>query len=127
VVAPDSTYLLRGAVFVALWGISAFALAGLTRQTAVGIAVPLVSGLIVEQIVGAVLRDRAEWVVKVLPWSSASRWFQEPVSADPSAGGGGTGFGLDDLPVAWGAVGVFAVWVLALVALEVVAFVRRDA
>ena len=127
VVTPGSAYLLRGAVFVALWGISAFALAGLTRQTAIGIAVPIVSGLIVEQIVGAVLRDRAEWIVKVMPWSTASRWFQEPVSADPSAGGGGTGFGLDDLPVGWAALGIFAVWVAVLVALEVVAFLRRDA
>jgi ABC-type transport system involved in multi-copper enzyme maturation permease subunit len=127
VISPDSTYLVRGAVFVALWGISAFALAGFTRQTAIGIAVPIVSGLIVEQLVGAVLRDRAEWVVKVLPWSSAARWFQQPVSGDPSAGGGGSGFGLDDLPVGWAAVGVFAVWVAVFLAFEVVSFVRRDA
>lgn len=125
VVAPSSTYLLRGAVFVVLWGISAFALAGITRQTAIGIAVPIVSGLIVEQIVGAVMRDRAEWLVKVLPWSTASRWYQELAAADPSQGGGS--FGLGDLPVGWAAIGVFAVWVAVFLVLEVVAFLRRDA
>jgi ABC-type transport system involved in multi-copper enzyme maturation permease subunit len=123
--AVDSTYLLRGAVFLVLWCLSAWALAGVTRQTAVGIAVPLVSGLIVEQILSAVLRDRLPWLVDVLPWSTASRWslamstsgFSSDGSADVTSGP----------PVGWSAVGVFACWVLAFVIVEVTSFLRRDA
>jgi ABC-2 type transport system permease protein len=125
VVAPDSTYLVRGVVFVVLWGISAFALAGITRQTAIGIAVPIVSGLIVEQLLGAVLREKADWVATILPWSTASRWFQQPTVVDPSVSD--SGFSYYQLSVGWGAVGIFAVWVAVFLALEVVAFVRRDA
>lgn len=105
----DSTFLLRGLVYVTLWSLSAWALAGLTRQTAIGIAVPIVSGLIVEQILGAVLSDQVPWLAQALPWSSATRW---PGDA-PAAG--------------WEGLGVFAVWVAILVAAEVVSFLRRDA
>lgn len=105
----DATFLLRGLVYVVLWALSAWALAGLTRQTAIGIAVPIVSGLIVEQILGAVLSDRAPWLAEVLPWSSATRWPGD----EPGAG--------------WYGLGVFALWVAVLVALEVVSFLRRDA
>jgi ABC-type transport system involved in multi-copper enzyme maturation permease subunit len=125
--APDSTYVLRGVAFTVLWALSAYALSGITRQTAIGIAVPLVSGLVVEQILGAVLRDRADWLVKILPWSTAQRWAQEPVSGDPEAGGGGAAFGLLDIPVGWKALLVFVVWVVVLLVLETVAFLRRDA
>ncbi|MFN8158653.1 MAG: ABC transporter permease [Candidatus Nanopelagicales bacterium] len=116
----DSTYLLRGVVFLVLWSLSAWALAGLTRQTAIGIAVPVVSGFIVEQIVGGILADRAPWLQDVLPWSNATRWFAPEII--PSEG-------VDQHfpPVGWAAVGVFAVWVLVLVVLEIVAFLRRDA
>jgi len=124
-VPTDSTFILRGAVFVVLWGLSAFALAGITRQTAVGIAVPLVSGLIVENLLGLALRDHALWIVKILPWSTANRWYQQPITSDGSQGG--RGFGFDDLPIGWSAVGIFAVWVVALLALEVLSFLRRDA
>ncbi len=118
---PDSTYFLRAVVFVVLWGLSAFGLAGVTRQTAVGIAVPLVSGFIVEQILTAVLRERADWLVRILPWSSATRWFE---SSDPTSSGG-----LSDLSltVGWAALGVFACWVAALLVIETAMFLRRDA
>ncbi|MFN8167609.1 MAG: ABC transporter permease [Candidatus Nanopelagicales bacterium] len=117
---PDGTFFLRGVVFVVLWALSAFALAGLTRQTAVGIAVPVISGLIAENIVATLLRDRAGWLVDVLPWSTASRWASSPLEAEP-------GVVVDSPPVGWSALGVFAVWVAILVAFEVVAFLRRDA
>jgi ABC-type transport system involved in multi-copper enzyme maturation permease subunit len=120
-VAPDATYLLRGAVFVALWALSAFALAGVTRQTAIGIAVPIVSGLIVEQLLMALLLERAGWLVTNLPWSSAGRWGQELSSPQ-----GGGMFGTE-VSVGWAALGVFAVWVAVFLAAEVVAFLRRDA
>ena len=44
--APEAQdlYLLKGVVLVLLWGLSSFALAGIVRQTAVGIVVPVVSG-----------------------------------------------------------------------------------
>ena len=41
VASPDSTYVLRALVFMLLWALSAFALAGITRQTAIGIAIPV--------------------------------------------------------------------------------------
>jgi ABC-2 type transport system permease protein len=117
----DATFLLRGAVFMVLWALSAWALAGLTRQTAIGIAVPVVSGFIVEQILGGVLADKAPWLQDILPWSTSTRWFVTS-----------SAFGGDDPtvhvpPVGWAALGVFGVWVLVLVVLEIVAFVRRDA
>jgi ABC-2 type transport system permease protein len=121
VAGPDSTYFLRAVVFMLLWALSAFALAGITRQTPVGVAIPIVSGLIVEQILGAVLADRAEWLVRVLPWSTAGRWSQlptDPTFVEP---------GSVQLPVAWAALGVFAVWVLILLVLQVMSFLRRDA
>ncbi len=117
-VAPDTTYLVRGGVYVVMFALSAFALAGITRQTAVGIAVPIVSGLIVEQILGALLRDRVDWLVKILPWSTASRWSET----------GSFDFGGDQYyAVGWAALGVFAVWLLAFLVVEVVSFLRRDA
>jgi ABC-type transport system involved in multi-copper enzyme maturation permease subunit len=121
VVSPGSTYLLRGVVFVGLWALSSFALAGVTRQTAIGIAVPIVSGLIVEQLLMALLADRAGWLVRNLPWSSAGRWGQEL-----STPNGGPMFG-QDVSVGWAALGGFAVWVVVLLAVETVAFLRRDA
>jgi ABC-2 type transport system permease protein len=118
--AVDSTFLLRGAVFLVLWSLSAWALAGITRQTAIGIAVPIVSGLIVEQILGAVLRDRASWLVDVLPWSTAARWASVPAPDDAPDF-------VSHAPVGWMALLVFGGWVLAFVVLETVSFLRRDA
>jgi ABC-type transport system involved in multi-copper enzyme maturation permease subunit len=120
VVAPDSTFFLRGVVFVVLWSLSAFALAGLTRQTAIGIAVPIISGLIVENILQTLLSDRARWLVDILPWSTAARWASTVPEVDP-------GTTLDLPPVGWAALGVFAIWVVLLLAAQVVAFLRRDA
>jgi ABC-type transport system involved in multi-copper enzyme maturation permease subunit len=120
VVAPDSTFFLRGVVFVVLWALSAFALAGLTRQTAIGIAVPIISGLIVENILQTLLSERARWLVDVLPWSTATRWASTVPEVEP-------GTTLDMPPVGWAALGVFAVWVVVLMAAQAVAFVRRDA
>ncbi len=110
---PSDLYLLRGVVFVLLWALSSFALAGITRQTAVGIAVPVVSGVIVENLLIGLLSDRAGWLDHVLPWSTASRWAQSA--------------GVDGPPTGWAALGVLAVWVAVLLAVQVVAFLRRDA
>jgi ABC-type transport system involved in multi-copper enzyme maturation permease subunit len=110
---PSDLYLLRGVVFVLLWGLSSFALAGITRQTAVGIAVPIVSGAIVENLLVALLSDRAGWLDHVLPWSTANRWAQSS--------------GVDGAPTGWAALGVLAVWVVGLLVVQVVAFLRRDA
>lgn len=112
----DSTYFLRGIVFVVLWSLASFALAGIVRQTAVGIAVPIISGLIVENILQFVLFERAEWLARILPWSTASRW---SAATDPT--------GENVLAVGWAALGIFSVWVVAFLILEVVAFLRRDA
>jgi len=119
--APDSTFLLRGVVFVALWSLASFALAGVTRQTGIGIAVPILSGLVVEQLLMAVVSDRMEWLVRILPWSTAGRWAQQAGDA-----GASSPFGTP-VPVGWSAIGVFTVWVLVLLAVESVAFLRRDA
>lgn len=117
----DSTYLLRGVLFMALWALSAWALAGITRQTAIGIAVPVVSGFIVEQIVGGLLAERAPWVRDILPWSTGTRW---SATAEMFGGGDPT---RSVPPVGWAAIVVFGAWVLVLVVLEVVSFLRRDA
>jgi ABC-2 type transport system permease protein len=114
--APDSTYLVRGVGYVVLVALSAFALAGITRQTAVGIAIPIVSGLIVEQILGAVLTGRADWLVKVLPWSTGARWSQQPI---PESAG--------EFYAGWQALGVLGVWVIVLLAVQAALFIRRDA
>lgn len=119
--AADSTYILRAFVFMALFALSAFALAGITRQTAVGVAVPIIAGYILEPILGVVLTDRADWLVRILPWSNATRWSQTPADAtvvDP---------GSMQLAVGWGALGIFAAWVVVLLALESWSFLRRDA
>ncbi len=113
VTVPDSTFFVRGIAFVVLWALSSFALAGITRQTAIGIAVPIVSGLIVENILIGFLSQKAEWLVQHLPWSSAARW------------AGDQGFG--NAPSGWSALAVFGVWVGALVIAEVLVFLRRDA
>ena len=63
--------------------------------------------------------------VDVLPWSSAARW--DVVALTPETDMSGGAALLDQPPVAWAAVGVFAVWVAVLLALEAVAFLRRDA
>jgi ABC-type transport system involved in multi-copper enzyme maturation permease subunit len=122
----DSTILERGVLFVVLWALSAFAIAGITRQTALGIAVPLVSGLIVEQILASVLRDRADWLGDILPWSNAGRW---PLAAtvDVAQPDGSVSPPFHEPPVGWQSIGIFAVWVALFVVVEVVAFLRRDA
>lgn len=122
VAAPDTTYFARGLVFMLLWSLSAFALAGITRQTAVGVAIPIVSGFIVESILGIVLSERAEWLVRILPWSTAGRWPQLPAEqtvVDPG--------GVVELPVGWAALGVFGLWVLVFMAVQATLFLRRDA
>lgn len=116
VTGGDSTFFVRGLVFVVLWSLASFALAGVVRQTAVGIAVPIVSGLIVENILQFVLFERVEWLAKILPWSTAARW---PSAADPT--------GENVFPTGWAALGIFAVWVVVFLVIETVAFLRRDA
>ncbi len=125
-IAPDAGFYIRGVLSVVLWGLSAFALAGITRQTAVGIAVPIISGLIVEQIVGALVGSRAQWLADILPWSALARWGQTPAAEQP-----GFDPSMDptfhEPPVGWGGVGVFAVWLAVFMALQIWAFLRRDA
>jgi len=120
-VAPDSTYLVRGVAYVALVAVSGFALAGITRQTAVGIAIPIVSGLIVEQILAVVLADRAQWLVRILPWSTGARWSQSPPDA------GLDGALVPSLYSGWQALAVLGAWVVALLAVQAALFLRRDA
>jgi ABC-2 type transport system permease protein len=111
--APPDLYLLKAVVFVLLWGLSSFALAGITRQTSVGIAVPVVSGVIVETLLIGLLSDRAQWLSHVLPWSTAARWARPPASDGP--------------PTGWAALAVFAAWVVALLVVQAGAWLRRDA
>ena len=109
-------------MFVVLWALSAFALAGVTRQTAIGIAVPIVSGLIVEQLLMALLVERAGWLVKNLPWSSAGRWGQELSSPQ------GGGIVRRRLSASDGRLSASSpCGSLAFLAVEAVAFLRRDA
>jgi ABC-2 type transport system permease protein len=116
--AIDGGLLLRGAVLMGLWCLSAWAIAGITRQTALGIIVPVVAGLIVEPILGAVLSGRADWLVAVLPWSAAGRWAE---TASLTIEDGTT------IPAGWEGLGVFGLWVVLLVVIQAVLFTRRDA
>ena len=113
VTVPDATFFVRGIAFVVLWALSSFALAGITRQTAIGIAVPIVSGLIVENILIGFFSEKATWLVEHLPWSSASRWAG---SSDFVQG-----------PSGWSALAVFGAWVAVFFIVELVLFMRRDA
>ena len=113
--------MLRAFLFMALFALSAFALAGITRQTAVGVAVPIIAGFIIEPILGAVLTERADWLVRILPWSTGGRWAELP--PDPSLVDPGS----LQLAVGWGALATFGAWVLLLLALEAWSFLRRDA
>jgi ABC-2 type transport system permease protein len=122
----DSTILERGVLFVVLWALSAFAIAGITRQTALGIAVPIVSGLIVEQILVSVLRDRADWLGDILPWSNAGRWALTPTPDVVQPDGSGSP-PFHQLPVGWTSIWIFTAWVVLFLVVETVAFVRRDA
>jgi ABC-2 type transport system permease protein len=122
---PDASFFLRGLAFAVLWALSAFALAGITRQTAIGIAVPIVSGVIVEQILAAVLSEKASWLTDRLPWSNAGRWSDvERMAASGIEAPPGL---VHSTPVGWLALGVFAVWVLVFLVVETVLFQRRDA
>jgi ABC-type transport system involved in multi-copper enzyme maturation permease subunit len=118
VATVDGTYLVRGAVYVVMFALSAFAIAGITRQTALGIAVPIISGLIVETILTAFLRDRVDWLVKILPWSAASRWGDESFAEFDAE---------QYYAVGWAALGLFGVWLLAFLAVQAALFLRRDA
>lgn len=111
--SPPDLYPLKGVTLVLLWGLSAFALAGITRQTAVGIAVPVISGVIVETLLIGLLSDRAEWLSHVLPWSTAGRWARLPAEQGPPSG--------------WAALAVLGAWVVGLLAVQVTAWIRRDA
>ena len=111
----DTTLLARTLVLAVLWCLSAYALAGITRQTALGIVVPLVSGYIVENLVRATLGNELRWLGNVLPWSNGLRGQNEGSFFDETSLTG------------WGALAVFAVWVSFLVAAQSMLFVRRDA
>ena len=125
--SPDDSLILeRGVIFVILWALSAFAIAGITRQTALGIAVPLVSGLIVEQILAGVLRDRADWLADILPWSNAARWPETPVAAVAQPDGV-TEPPFHEPPVGWASLGIFGAWVVLFLIVEIASFLRRDA
>ena len=110
---PPDMYLAKGVALVLLWGLSAFALAGISRQTAVGIAVPVVSGVIVETLLLGLLSDRLPWLADVLPWSTAARWARFPAVDGPPSG--------------WAALAVLGAWVVGLMAVQVGAWLRRDA
>ena len=123
-VAPTTSFFLRGIAFAVLWSLSAFALAGISRQTAIGIAVPIVSGVIVEQILAATLSEKAAWFTDHLPWSNAGRW------SDAERLTSGVGVPPDLVhgpPVGWAALVVFGAWVVAFLVVETVLFLRRDA
>lgn len=100
--------LLRGAVFVVGYATIVFAITLLTRNMPLGIIIPLIWALIVEQLVLSVLGDRLSWLPDVLP-----------ISTGVAFGGGGDGWAVNGL--------VFGAWCVGLLALATVLFDRRDA
>ena len=100
----------RALIYVALFVLMAFALTALTRNQPVGIIAPIVLAVLVEPIVATVAAvQNWTWMDWVLPFS-----------------GGASSVALDGAE-AWGHLGVFFAWFLALTIPAWVLFVRRDA
>ncbi len=110
---PDGTtgLLVRALLVLVGWAGLAFAIATITRLTPLGIALPLVWGLLVESLLLALLRW--DWLERVLPFRAA---------VVATARGGGDG------PLTpWAGLGVFWIWAAALLVAGLVLFERRDA
>lgn len=109
--SPDENIpliLLRGLLFVVGYATIVFAVTLLTRNLPLGIIIPLVWAIIVEQLILSILGSRFEWLPKVMPIST----------------GNGLAAGAED----WAMNGLaFGVWTVGLLVLASVLFVRRDA
>ena len=100
--------MLKGLAILMLYCTIAFALTILTRILALGVIIPVVVALVVEQILVAIsfLTER-EWVARLLPFQRAF--------GDLSWDGG------------WSGIGILAAWAVGLMAVAWVVFKRRDA
>ncbi|WP_018353126.1 ABC transporter permease [Longispora albida] len=98
----------RVAVVVIGWLAWGFGIAALTRNTALGIVLPLVIALIVEVPLVSVFGGRFPWIADILPFTNA-------LQAQSLTDGG------------WGGLGIFGLWSLAVAACAYFAFVYRDA
>lgn len=104
--SADAGVVLRGVLYVVLYALVAFAIAGITRNLPLGIIIPLVTMAIVEPLLPVLTQQ--EWLVDVLPFVNGV----SALSAEPSA---------------WRGLAVFAAWVLPLLAVQAWLFHRRDA
>ncbi|MEV6523805.1 ABC transporter permease [Longispora sp. NPDC051575] len=96
-------------VLVALgWLAWGFGIAGITRNTALGIVLPLVLAFVVETPLTVVLGQKAPWLVDLFPFGNAG--------AAVAMDGG-----------AWGALGIFLLWAGAVAAAAYASFTYRDA
>lgn len=99
--------LLRGLAFLIGYCLIAFAITLLTRILALGVVIPLVFAFVVEGILLQLLMGSASWLAKVMPMTVGERFMQ----------------GID--PVSSGLV--FLAWVVGLLAIAYVSFIKRDA
>ncbi|GIG62059.1 hypothetical protein Lfu02_64310 [Longispora fulva] len=96
-------------VLVALgWLAWGFGIAGISRNTALGIVLPLVVAFVVETPLTVVLGEKAPWLVDLFPFGNAGQ-------ALTMAGD------------AWGALGIFGLWSLVVAGLAYLSFTYRDA
>ena len=101
---------LRAVLYVVLFVLISLALTALTRNQPVGIIAPIVLAVLIEPIIGAIaLVQGWTWIDWALPFSGGAA----AVSTDGAE--------------AWGYLGVFFAWFLAVAVPAWVLFVRRDA
>lgn len=111
--------VVRAVLVLVGWAAFGFALAGISRLTAIGITLPLVWGLIGESILSALLLFslHLEWVADVLPFRGATA----------AAGLGPSEGQLIAAQSPWAGLGVFWAWAAGLLVLCALLFERRDA
>jgi ABC-2 type transport system permease protein len=98
--------LARNLGFLIGWGLIGFATAALLRSTALGVVIPLIFALVIENLVPFLLRrpELSEW----FPFNSSIELLQ-------------------DEPGMWGGVAVFGAWIVGLLAVAWARFRYRDA
>jgi ABC-2 type transport system permease protein len=114
--------LVVSLVVVVGWALIGFAVACVTKQTALGIVLPLVWGLVVETalvgILGSGTSPKLPWLNYVLPFVNSTRAVEVADSGSISVVNQLSG---------WSALGVFYVWIVAFAVGAYLLFIKRDA
>lgn len=100
-------YLVRTGAYILGFCLIIFSITVLTRVLALGVIIPLAVAAVAEPLVAVLLGDRAEWLLKGLPFTAGSEF----VSGDAIVRNGA----------------VFGGWVVVLTVAGYIVFARRDA